>query len=206
MEIKKLKLKSKNNANIFIAETDQGEFELHSDIIVKAGIKIGQIEEKDFYSALDESSKLIAFNLCVKYIGAKLKTEKQIKDYLYKKDYKTNTIKAVLEKLKEYGIINDSTYAEMYIRSNSNFSKNKLKQKLRSFGVKDDNMDSFVEEIDDTPTCFRQAEKFFKNKDITKENIEKLTRRLASQGYNWDTIKIVLQKFKSEVGDDDDWN
>ena len=61
--------------------TNMGEFELHSDIIVKAGIKIGQIDDDKLQIAVQESSEIIAFNLATKYISSKLKTEQQIKDY-----------------------------------------------------------------------------------------------------------------------------
>ena len=129
MEILSINLKSKRNTNIFIVSTDAGEFEMHSDIIVKNNIKLGLINDNYFFESVNESAEIIAFNLCVKYISSKLKTERQIKDYLYKHEYHKNIVDAVVEKLKNYKIIDDKMYAETYIRSNSNFSKNKVKQK-----------------------------------------------------------------------------
>ena len=100
MTIESISLKSKRNPNIFNVETDVGIFEMHSDIIVKNGIKLGEINDEIFYTSVQESAEIIAFNLCVKYISSRLKTEKQIKDYLYKHEYKKITIERVLEKLK----------------------------------------------------------------------------------------------------------
>ena len=199
MEIYSLKLKSKNNANVFICATDCGEFELHSDIIVKANIKIGSVEDEKFYQAVQESSEIIAFNVAMKYISSKLKTEHQIKDYLYKKEYHKQTVDVVIEKLKEYKIIDDKMYAESYAKSNPNFSKNKLKQKLFLSGVKSQIVDESLTEIDDETSCKKNAEKYLKNKIVDKATLEKLIRRLQGMGYNWETIKSTLNQLKCEI-------
>ena len=202
MIIKSISLKSKRNPNIFNVETDVGIFEFHSDIIVKNAIKLGEINDEIFYKSEQESSEIIAFNLCVKYISSRLKTEKQIKDYLYKHEYKKITVESVIEKLKNYGIVDDKIYAESYIKSNSNFSKNKVKQKLMQAGVKNENFEEQICEIDDLTSCVKHTEKFFKNKEINKQNLEKLIRRLSGMGYTWNTIKSVLNKLKIDTDEE----
>ena len=201
MEIISLKLKSKRNANVFICSTDVGDYELHSDIIVKNGIKIGEFNDEKFHFSVQESSEIIAFNLGAKYVGSRLKTEQQIKDYLYKKEYHKQTVDAVIEKMKEYKIIDDKTYAETYVRSNPNFSKNKLKQKLFLSGVKANTIDENLTDIDDCSSCLRNAEKYLRNKVVDKQTIEKLIRRLQGMGYNWDAIKHALNHFKCNIED-----
>jgi len=199
MEILNLKLKTKQNANIFICSTNVGEFELYSDVIVKSSIKVGEIEDEKFFASVQESSEIIAFNLATKYVGSRLKTEQQIKDYLYKKNFHKSTVDVVVERLKEYKIIDDKNYAETYVRSNVNFSKNKLKQKLFLSGVKSDIVDESLMGIDDVSSCKKNAEKYLRNKVIDKPTIEKLIRRLQGMGYNWDTIKSTLNYLKCEI-------
>mgnify|MGYP003293558048 CR=1 FL=1 len=55
------------------------------------------------------------------------------------KEKPTQAEEAKLSKLKEYSVVNDKIYAQAYINSNSNFSKNKVKQKLMQAGVKNEN-------------------------------------------------------------------
>ena len=198
MEILSLKLKSKNNANVFICSTSLGGYELHSDVIVKSGIKVGDFDDDNFFSAVQQSSEIIAFNVATKYISSKLKTEQQIKDYLYKKDYYKQTVEKVIEKLKEYKIIDDKNYAETYARSNPNFSKNKLKQKLFMSGVKSNIVEDSLDFVDDLSSCKKNAEKYLRNKIVDKQTIEKLIRRLQGMGYAWDTIKSTLNHLKCE--------
>ena len=170
---------------------------MHSDIIVKFGIKKGDNDINNFENAKIESENLIAFDTAVKYVSGQLKTEKQVKENLYKKEFHKTSVNYAIEKLKEYKIIDDNLYSESYIKSNPKFSKNKLKQKLKILGVKDESFCQELELVDDYSSCLKNAEKFLKNKETNKENLDKLTRRLAGMGYNWDTIKSVLLAFKN---------
>ncbi len=192
MKIYSIKLKSKNNSNIFIVETNMGEYTFFSDVVVKYSLSEKEIEDDVFYTALKESEVLIATNLAMKYLGSRLKTEKQLREYLLKKNFSLDSIDEVLSKLKEYKLIDDTEYAKIYIRSNRQNSKTRLKQKLIQSGVDKNFIDNALDDIDDYESCLQNAKKFFKNKMVNKENCEKLTRRLQYMGYAWDTIKKVL--------------
>lgn len=192
MIIRDIKLKSKNNPNIFVITTDSGEFIFHSDIIVKYSLSGSDIQSDLFFKALRESEILIATNLAMKYLSMRVKTEKQTREYLLKKNFTLDAIDEVIMKMKEYKVIDDSEYAKAYIRSNMQTSKMRLKQKLIKSGVSKDYIDESLTDIDDYNSCFVNAKKFLKNKEINKENCEKLTRRLHYLGYAWDTIKKVL--------------
>ncbi len=193
MKILSLKLKSKKDANVFVASTDIGEYDLFSEIIVKYSLVNGEIDDEKFKRAVKESMEKIAFNVAVKYASSKLKTEKQIRDYLYKKEFKKATILPVIEKLKEYGVIDDKIYMESYIKSNPNFSKNKLKQKLIMSGISKDLIDDKLNDLEDEDSCLTNAKKFLKNKIMDQKTREKLIRRLTYLGYSWDSINSVLK-------------
>lgn len=193
MKILSLKLKSKKDANVFVASTDIGEYDLFSEIIVKYSLGNGEIDDEKFKRAVKESMEKIAFNMAVKYASNKLKTEKQIRDYLYKKEFKKATILPVIEKLKEYGVIDDKIYMESYIKSNPNFSKNKLKQKLIMSGISKDLIDEKLNDLEDEDSCLTNAKRFLKNKIMDQKTREKLIRRLTYLGYSWDSINSVLK-------------
>ena len=193
MKILSLKLKSKKEVNVFVASTDIGEYDLFSEIIVKYSLGNGEIDDEKFKRAVKESMEKIAFNVAVKYASNKLKTEKQIRDYLYKKEFKKATILPVIEKLKEYGVIDDKIYMESYIKSNPNFSKNKLKQKLIMSGISKDLKDEKLNDLEDEDSCQKNKKKFLKNKIMDQKTREKLIRRLTYLGYSWDSINSVLK-------------
>ena len=173
MNIISMKVKGKNT-NIFIVKTDSEEYIMHSDIIVKFGICKGLVAEERFKQAVEESTLLIATNTALNYLNQHNKSEKQVKDYLYKKGYKSTIVNAVCIKLKEYNLFNDKTYVQSYINSNLNFSKRKLKQKLQGFGIKNEDYETFLNEIDELPACVKEVDKFFKNRVADKANTENL--------------------------------
>lgn len=192
MNIYSIKTKSSKNVNIFIVETSIGEYLLHSDVIVKEKIAVGEYDNQHFFQAVEESDQIIAFNLTAKYISSTMKTEKQIKDYLYKKEYKTKTILAVVEKLKTYGLIDDKMFADNYVKNNSNFSANKLKQKLLMFGIDKELASLAVQEVNDENSCKKSASKFMKNKQATTKTKEKLIRHLLGKGFVWADVSSAL--------------
>lgn len=198
MEIFEIKLKTKTNPNIFVVKTDIGEFDFFADILVKNNIKCGEFNKDNFMIFYNESCEIVAYNLAVKYIGNRFKTEKQISDYLIKKNYENYIVEKVVKKLKDYSIINDKNYAESYIRANKNFSKNKLKQKLYSFGVSSNDLECVEDLVDDSESCVKHCEKFVKNKPLNLQTKDKLIRRLLGMGYGWETIKSSLKNFNFE--------
>ena len=99
---------------------------------------------------------------------------------------------------KEYGLINDENFALSYIKSNPNYSANKLKQKLFNFGVKKQIVDLVLNDFDNYEGCEKCAVKFMKNKDHTQKTKEKLIRHLLGKGYNWNDIGKVLNLFDFE--------
>ena len=192
MEILEITLKSKNNPNVFLVKTDGGEYTLHSDSIVKFSIAKGQYDDEKFVEATLDSSQIIAFNLCIKYLNASIKTMRQVRDYLKKKNFEDVVIDLTINKLKDYNIIDDKNFATMYIRSNPNFSKMKLKQKLITFGVNSSTIDELLSEVDEYEACLNSGRKFLKSKPIDEAVMDKLNRHLYSQGFMWETIKNVM--------------
>lgn len=199
MKIFSICLKSKRNPNIFVVQTSCGEFDFHSDILVRDNIAKGEVNDEKFYASHQESMEVIAFNLATKYISSKLKTEQQIKDYLYKKEFHKQTVDRVVKKLKDYKIIDDENYAKIYTEANPRYSRNKLKQKMFSIGIKTDIVNKNVADVDDFSSCLYHAEKYLRNKVQDKSTIEKLVRRLQGMGYTWGVIKDVLNQIKCKI-------
>ena len=55
MEVYALKVKSNKNVNVFVVETNIGDYQIHSDCIVKYGIKKGKVQDELFFEAIEES-------------------------------------------------------------------------------------------------------------------------------------------------------
>ena len=201
MKIDGIKLKSNRNSNIFLVMAEDQEYIFHSDAIVKFGIcSNSEIDDSIFNKAKEESDYIICLNTANNYLGANLKTQKQLKDYLTKKQFTKETIYKVLDKLNEYGVINDKTFANAFINSNQNkFSKRIMQQKLISKGIKKEEFDETLAEYNDRELCVTFATKFMKNKIMDDKTKEKLLRHLQYKGFNFDDIMYALNKLKINI-------
>ena len=198
MLIEKISLKSSRNPNIFMVEIDGEKYTLHSEIIVKYGIATnGQIEQDKLTEVVFESDVMIATNLAMNYVSSKIITTKQLRDYLRRKEYAPNVVNKVVDKFKEYGVLNDEYFANNFVSlKQNNLSKRAIEQKLMQKGVNKDIAKNCLEEFDDTLVAFKTAEKFMKTKEYTEENITKLMRHLSYKGFDFEVINKVLNKLK----------
>lgn len=200
MIIESIKLKSNKNTNIFEVKIDDDIYILHSDIIVKYGLSTGgEIDKRILDEAVADSEYIICLNKANEYMSTRLKTSKQLRDYLWTKQYKPQTINRVIDKLTEYGVINDEAYAKLFIESNEKkLSKRNLENKMLSRGIKKDCFEENLKEVDDSELCVEVAKKFMKNKIYSQENINKLLRHLQYKGFNYDAISKTLRILKCE--------
>ena len=62
-----------------------------------------------------------AFAKAIKYLGYKMRTKKEISDYLYKKNFSNMEIDETISKLIDYNLIDDREYARFWISDRFNF-------------------------------------------------------------------------------------
>lgn len=199
-------LKQKGKSEEYYIELDyipKGTIELET--IYKHHLKQGQeIDENMFIEIKEESDRLTCFSKALNYISSRLKTEKQMKDYLYQKGYSYNCINEAIEKLKSYGYLNDEYFAKTYVELlGKNKGKKYIKQQLFLKGVKNDIVDK-LEICDDDSACIQVCQKWLKNKQLPlgQKDKEKLYRFLLSRGFEYETIKYAINQAKIDIEND----
>ena len=127
-KITKIEVQKNNNqkANLFLDEVFFSR--IYLDTCVKYGLKSGlEIEEDKLKQIIHESEKKLAVNFAVNYIGSAIKTRKQIRDYLKKKEFDAESIEYVVSKLEEYKYIDDEACVASYVNFySSKYGKNKI--------------------------------------------------------------------------------
>lgn len=191
--------KSTDRVNIFVNENYFGS--MYVDVCLKYGIKKGVlISEDKLNEIMLESDKQIALNKTAKYISSKMKTVKEVKDYLYGKEYSKVVVDYVIDKLLEYKYLNDENYVNAYVNTyKDKYGILKLKNNLLVKGISSKYLDEYFNEYEtDLDSVLYIAEKYMKNKEYSYENLSKLYRHLASKGYSYDDINSIVNKFKGE--------
>ena len=98
-------LKQKGKSESFYVELDgENVGTLELETIVKNHLKEGvEIDQDQFNLVKKENDKLVCFSRALKYISSRLKTEKQMREYLKGLKFDYSAIDLAIEKLKNYG-------------------------------------------------------------------------------------------------------
>ncbi len=197
-----LQKKDKERCNLFL----DGNFfaGVSNETIIKNHLKVGmELDEKKLGEILHESEKQKALSKSLDYISKAIKTRKQVKEYLQGKGYLDEIVFYVLDKLTEYGFVNDKEYAVRYIEAYSKTQGKKLIEfKLMQKGVRKEDIAFAFEEtegkIDNFENVYALAIKHLKGKERTRENYAKTYRFLAGKGYLYEDIERAISKIREE--------
>ncbi len=180
---------------------------LQAEILVKEKLKTGEdISEERLTSIKLENGRIAAFSQAISYLEKFLRTEKQLREYLKEKGYLDESIDEAIEKLKEYGYINDELFAESYIRTYQNKKgKKKLKFELMQKGVDGEVVSQKLDELlDDDASfdcCLTMLKKYLKNKPVDKKLRAKAFNHLASKGFE---SSIILKALNEALFDENE--
>lgn len=198
--------KNKTRVNLFI---DNSFFcGLMTETLVKFNLKVGlQVDEATLKSIIIESETRRGLNYAFLLVAKNQYTKKQIETKLKSKGYDKIVVSNILDKLEEYGGVNDESFALNYVNG-SKYSKRMIEQKLKQKGVEDDiikNALNCLKSDSEQDKIATISAKYMKIKPLTRENLDKLFRYLVGKGFDYELIKCEISKIRSEDYESWDW-
>lgn len=192
--------RNKTRSNLYI----DGEFFASVDnfTVIKNGLKSGMEIDKEFLNAtILESEKEKALAYALDYLSKFRKTEKELKRKLYEREYSTEIVCYVLGKTKEYKFVDDCAFVNSFVDSYKHKKGERLlKYELKHKGISEEILSNFeFDKEEESSACLALCQKFFLKNEPTKENCQKLIRRLASKGFSFDDIKSSIAECKVEL-------
>jgi len=153
-----------------------------------------------------------AYGDAVNYLSYELRTEKEIKDYLYKKEYTTPTIMDVMDKLRQLNYLDDSAYAQSFINTQLRISANGpkiIEQKMYKKGVPDDIIKQKMSEVDqdillENATEFAQKQARKTSRASFKNQLIKLRQNLYSKGFSIEITNQAIESLNLEKDEDEE--
>lgn len=153
MEIVKYELMKKNIYNVYLSNGEV--LELDESVITNNELLLKKRIDNDLYDKLKRDNKIcILVNASIKYINVRLRSIKEIKDYLLKKDDDTDLIDEVISRLMKMGYLDDRRFTEAYIKDKLNFTSwgdYKIINELNKLGISsldiEDNIDLLNDDI-----------------------------------------------------------
>lgn len=146
------------------------------------------------------------YDYAVKALGRRMRTEAELRRLMRERvepgDGGEGVIEAVMARLKEYGYLDDKSYAETFARlrhENEKLGQRVVRQKLQQRGVASQIVEETLEARyggTDEPALARQ---YLERKRIRKPEDEKETarvmRRLVAAGFSMGTIYKILRQW-----------
>ncbi len=200
----KLQARDKNRASIYV--DGKYSFSLSIEQLQQFKIKIGNVYQPNDINHFKRESKIgKAYLNAVFYCLMRPRSEKEVRDYLFKKTLlrinkfgkresviDASEAETIFEKLIANGYIDNSKFAEYWLENRftkKGISKRKLISELKSKGL-DDSLISLQ-----IAKNFRDDKTEIKKIISRKRNIytpEKMFAYLMGQGFNYDDVKAEL--------------
>lgn len=153
MEIVKYELTKKNIYNVYLSNGEV--LELDESVITNNELLLKKRIDNDLYDKLKMDNKIcILVNASIKYINVRLRSIKEIKDYLLKKEDDNDLIDEVISRLIKMGYLDDRRFTEAYTKDKLNFTSwgdYKIINELNKLGISslyiEDNIDLLNDDI-----------------------------------------------------------
>ncbi|OGH11707.1 MAG: hypothetical protein A3B38_03400 [Candidatus Levybacteria bacterium RIFCSPLOWO2_01_FULL_36_13] len=150
---------------------------------------------------MDNFTKLL--NKTYRFLSYRQRSIKEVDDYLAKKKASSLDSKRIINKLKEQKFLDDFEFAKWWIEQRSKIKPKAhriIKFELKQKGIDKELIEDLFEDGEDLKSDLEKAldlagRKIARYKNLDRQKIyEKMGRFLASKGFDWDTIKKVVDQ------------
>lgn len=146
---------------------------LHEDLILKYNLLINkEVSKENLQQLQEENLSYVAYGLALDYLKIKMRSKKEIKEYLLKKEVKETLIDDAINILTNQGYLNDESYCKAFINDKINLTSDgpyKIKENLIKLGIKEDIINNKIETF---------------TKELELERIDKLINKLVKANHN----------------------
>jgi regulatory protein len=196
--------KNKERVSIFV----DGEYfgALDEKTFADAGLKSGdELTDERWAELSEQGENRAAFNRGIYYISKVMRSKKQVRDYLVKKGYEQPAIDYALDKMSEYGYLDDMAYGRMIMSHQINVKHTgsfAAKAELRKKGIPEDIAESILSEYDDDSQFenakiqYSKLERKYSREQDAKKKRQKIGQAMARRGFDWETIKKAERFFE----------
>ncbi len=199
-DIKRQKRIGSTRFNIHI--DDSYAFTMSDLDVSMSGLRIGQDLSQDEVAKYSQSAnEAKAYALALRYLGVRLRSRREILDYLKRKDCETSDIEAALERLEGLGLVDDLKFAQAWIADRMAVrprSRMRLSQELMAKGVAKDDISAALDELEPEREIETLKTMILRKQRSGYADEKKLQGYLQRQGYRWSLIKQALDEINAE--------
>lgn len=202
--------KAKNRFNIYI--NDEYAFPVDDNLLVQHRLIKGKELTKQDIDELKEKGELSkGYQAALHYLNYKMRSEKEIIDYLIGKDYET--IEPIIHKLKSHRLINDEEYAKSFVRTNILLKlegPKKIERALYAKGLSKADVLTGLDEYSldqQAENAVKLAEKVSK-RQRNKSSVEisqKIREQLMLQGFDQEVVQRTIDEMDTDLSESEEY-
>jgi regulatory protein len=202
-KITALKAQKRNHqrVNVYL----DGEYAFSLARIVAAWLQVGgELSEEKIASLQAEDDRETAFQRAVKFIGYRMRSEKEIRDKLEEYQIPEGAITRVMDRLRRSGLVNDTQFSQIWVENRAEYrprSHRALAYELRRKGIPDELIEQTLEETeDDEELAYRAAKQHSRkwNELEWPDFRKKLSGFLARRGFSYHIAAQVVGRVWAE--------
>lgn len=196
------KYESINNGQYKIYLSDGTILKINSDVIINNNLLYKkEIDNTLLNKILKENDNANIYNKCVKYISVRLRSKKEIIDYL--KKLNIDNTADIIDKLTKNNLINDEVFTKAFIKDKINFTSYgpyRIRQELNKYNIDNEIIDKYIKDIDEEiliGKIDKQINKMIKSNRKYSSNIlkSKIYNNLYNNGFDKDMIINLLNNY-----------
>ena len=201
MTINKFKKVGNNKYRIYF---DNRSLLLYEDVILKYNLLYKKEIDNDLLIKIDEENKKASiYDVALKYISIRMRSIKEMKEYLKKKKFDSKDISLTIDKLIYNGLLNDRNFSKSFVNDKINLTNNgldKIKNDLKELGVDETYINEAISNIDNN-ILLEKLDKIISKeiKNNSKLPINKAKNKIITRcinlGYKKEDINNILDNY-----------
>lgn len=182
---------------------DKFAFGIDLDNFVKLGLRVDQeIDEKKLQEVIAKSEHQKILDKLLNFVSFRPRSKEEIKIWLRRKKIPEDMHKSLWEALTKLGFVDDYKFAQWWLEQRASFrpkGRKALKYELLKKGIDRKIIEQVLEEapVDEEKIALGLLEKRKSRweKMEKREVKQKMYAYLAGQGFDWEVVKSVVEKF-----------
>lgn len=197
----------KSKGNTYQVVLDTKTIILYDDIITKYElIRKKQISDDTLETILKENQVKSSYYKALNYLDKRVRSEKEIRQYLKKQGYLEPEIESTIKSLKDKKYLNEMRYIELYVGDSIRLKLDgpeKIKKKLIDLGISQEKITSYLKDMDITIWQEKIQKLISKKSRVTHSEAgviwrKKLEIYLNQNGYSKEYYQELLDRIVFE--------
>lgn len=208
--------KKRGRFNIYVDRGNGEEFGfgISEDILVSFALSKGmEIDEEQLRQIVFQDEVQKAFNLAVSFLSYRMRSRKEILDYLTKKEVVPEVQERVVSDLEEKRYINDLAFAKAFVRSKKNtsvkgpgaISRELVQKGVRAAKIEEALLQYPFEEQVERAASFAKKKAGQQHNKSTAETKQSVAQTLVGKGFSWNTIEAAFEETAIDKNEDEEW-